>query len=179
MILRRIRQKIGDILNGHSKKRSPRSHWNKLEAVKSVVIFSDLDSPRSTDVFNSFRKEIKQLCPKAEVTALLFVEESAKDVVSGISQGDRIYTNEKEFSVFFKFKNEDVINSLSKEYDLAINITNRQHIYLDYLFRYVLSSVKVGGQGADSENFNLIINSQKQTSEDFCKDISQSLKMIF
>ncbi len=179
MFLEKLRKRIGHFVNGLSHVEASQSSWNKLEKVKNVVIFANLDSPETVNVFKAFRKEIKQLCPSSKIAALLFVENKVQNKVAGISESGKVYVGEKDFGFFFKFLNEDISALLSTDYDIAINITPAQHIYIDFTFLYVRAHVKVGQRNTTKTNLNFIIDDETQSVDELCKYILQNLKMIF
>lgn len=178
MFLQTLRQSIGYFTNSLRRGRTCPKTWTSLTDVEQLLIFADIDTQDTFGAYNKMRKQLKELCPRAQFTSILFVEKDTLTNFTGISDYEKEFISADSFSFFFKIEDADIASKFNVDYDLTINLCDAYHPYLDFLFPCVGAGLKVGRSGVRDAHLNFMI-SHGGTTADLCHDIVEHLKMFF
>lgn len=174
-----IRIKIGHYLNGLNQKKDTSSGNKKPSDVKSMLIISDISMSNTQQGIKQLKKGIKEICPNVEFTAIHF--NSVINRIDGetlISDTNREYISEEDFSFFFKIKNTTIQDYLDRNYDIIVLLIIEPQLYINFLLEYSRGSLIVGKNGV-SEKLNFIINTQTTDVKTLAETIINTYKMIF
>ncbi len=179
MFLYKIRRCIGNMLNELSKVSATTLPNRKLAAVEKTLVFAGIDSNDTLMSFNWLRKELQRLCPSTKVKAILFIDSEKRAEIDGISDYEKEFLTDEDFSFFFKIKNDAACKLLADQYDIAVNMCCEEHVYIDYLYQFARANIRVGLQNGVNKNLNFIINSSSLSTDQLCRHITQNLQMFF
>ena len=174
----KLRTKIGHYLNGLKKVEKTTLESVKPSEVKSLLILSDISMPNTLQGINLLKKAFKEMCPKINFTAINFNSKQLERSETLISDTNKEYISEEDFSFFFKINNETVKEYLSREYDIIVLLTTQKQLYIDFLFKYTRGVLLIGKKNI-SEQLNFIVDSEIDDVNKLAETISKTYNMMF
>lgn len=173
-----IRIKIGHYLNGLSKIKNKQIENKKPSEVTRVLILSDMSMLNNQQGISTLKKTFKDICPKISFTEIHFNSKVTPESETLISDKNREYFSEEDFSFFFKIRNQTVMEYLQNDYDIVFLLTAENHVYIDFLFQYAKGSLFMGRSGL-SERLNFIVDIKTNDIKALSDAICKNYKMIF
>ncbi|MCR5696067.1 MAG: hypothetical protein K6G73_03710 [Marinilabiliaceae bacterium] len=178
MFLQKLRTLIGHNINNKKRVRPCTLPNRKLTDISKILIIADVAEKETTAAINNLKQKMKSICPKAELSFVCFYEPNAtKETL--ISYNGCEYITKKDFSFFFKIRNENLRNYITREYDMAIFLTSTHNPYLEFIGAYIRARLKVGKRSNDDGQFNFMIDSKSDSILQLSNDIVSNLKMVF
>ncbi len=178
MFLQKLRTLIGHNINGRKRVKPCLLPNKKLVEISKILVVADMTENDSTAAINNLKQKAKQLCPKADITFICFYLPNAhKETL--ISYNGCEYITPKDFSFFFKIRNENLRNYISREYDMAMFLASTNNPYLEFVNAYIRARLKVGRRSNDNGQFNFMIDSATNNMLQLTNDIIGNLKMVF
>ncbi len=178
-----FRQKIGDWLNERKNISFPTSFAQTLDMVRSIIVLAQVDTPQREKSNNTLKSELKKICPAAKQQWLCFRQRHSSNEDSYISADSLRYVSDNDFSFWFKFTNQDLVNTLSSQYDMMIVFADTPDVLINFTVRYVMSGLRIGksnGSQPACDTLNFIVNVPPSApQDDSVKYIVENLNMIF
>jgi hypothetical protein len=135
--------------------------------VENILIFVDDASEISSikkEIFQQFKIEENQL------TVVVYQQTKIKTEYPTISP--------KNFGWYGKLKQEKFPFSLTKKYDLLINYSKVDNLYLNLLLLQMKISFKIGFSHFDKRFYNLLINCETTNISIFTNEIKKYLTIL-
>ena len=135
--------------------------------VKNILIFVDDVSEISAmkkEIFQQFKIEENQL------TIVIYQQNKTKTEYPTISP--------KNFGWYGKLKQEKFPFSLTKKYDLLINYSKIDHLYLNLLLLQLNISFKIGFSHFDKRFYDLLISCEVTDISIFTNEIKKYLTIL-
>ncbi len=175
-----IRRRIGDWLNNYSAVGLPDAFCGPLSDKRKVLIISSAGSAEDKKGISSAKKTVLQLCPSADVSVLCHCPQNGGQTF--ISDSREEYFTEKDLTFFFKIRSQRMLTLLSKKYDMAIALTQDDDILANYVARFVVADLRIGGLGTILDRqglLNFVVKSEHGIGLSAMDDVASSLRMIF
>lgn len=177
-IIDRFRKWMGHKLNGLRHVGETRKAWGKLSSVESIAIISEVTEQEAQQAAMQLKSALKGICAKAKVTMIMYYDKK-KRTADLISADDTIYFNSDAFSFWYKIKDNELKNTLTKDYSISITLTNEEHDKVDFVRKYVKAFLRIGASGTDNGELNFVIDTAKSSPQQANKDIIKYLEMMF
>ena len=173
-----IRIKIGHYLNGLNKIKETTIENRTPSEVKSILILSDVAIPNSQQGISVLKKGLKEMCPKTDFTIIQFNSKKNGEGETMISDTNKEFVSEEDFSFFFKIKNQTVKNYLANQYDIVVLLTTTKQLYVDFMMKYTRGNLLIGKRDL-SDKLNFIVDSEIDNIKLLAETINMTYKMMF
>ncbi|MDR2620986.1 MAG: hypothetical protein LBC48_00195 [Dysgonamonadaceae bacterium] len=150
-----LKRKINNIFNSSNREKE----YHNLKEIKTVLLL--LDTKDYSDA-SFFIKQLKKLGKKVRVCA--YKDKRDKNNYSNILNN---IIAENDTNVWKNDFMTGIINSLGSEsYDLAINLTLKENLFLQYVLVSIDSRFKVGFSKTDLPIYDMVISFAPQMESD-------------
>lgn len=175
-----MRHRIGDWLNNYSAVGHPGVFRGPLSDKQRVLVIGSAGSAEDKKGISAAKKAVLALCPSADVFVLCHCPQDGGQTF--ISDGREEYFTEKDLSFFFKIRSQRMLTLLSKKYDMAIALAQDDDILANYIARFVVADLRIGGLGTILDRqgvLNFVVKSEHGNGLNAMDDVARSLRMIF
>jgi hypothetical protein len=140
-----------------------------LQKIKKLLVICDDYSQKE-----SIQKELVETLIIAEndIVWVFFQKRMAKELVL-----DEIFTP-KDFGWYGKIKSEKLKNILTNKYDLLINYSKIDNIYINVLLLHCKVGFKAGFSHLDNRLYDLLINCKSDYLSLFTKELKKYLTIL-
>jgi hypothetical protein len=145
------------------------AHKSPFEEVKKVIIFLDATSDR-TSIVNELTSILK--ISESDIKVVVFLRKLKNETAS-----DDIITP-KDFGWYGKIDSEKVKNILTNEYDLLINYSKVDNVYLNILILQCKAAFKVGFAHLDKRLYDLMIRCEADEIALFNEELIKYLNIL-
>lgn len=177
-MLERFRRWMGNYLNDLSKVSPCSLPLLKLENMKNILIITETNTPEQDAALDKLRHNLSSLAPNATVSALCLYRKDSK-APARISAGNILYSNQDDFSFFYKFNSEELKNTLQKQYDIVVVSSISDNKYISYILPYTRTVLKVGLKNVYHDLVNIMIDSNSKSIDTYNKEALANIKMLF
>lgn len=149
-----------------------------LDEALSVGIIYNLDREDTYHLVKKYVKFLREQEGIKKIMALGFVDQ--KELPDNYkSKLEFDFFTRKDLSRFYRPVGITTKNFIGEEYDILIDLTNKQVIPLRYILNYSKAKFKVGYYSEENEQFyDLMINMKKYNMVDFIDQVNHYLKII-
>jgi len=170
MIFTGFKRKSNQIfLNKRQSKLVNRTNIVSLKKIKKILVICDDYSKK--DIIREELLKIFTLDEK-DIAWVFFQQKLVKELES-----DDIISP-KDFGWYGKVKSKNVTNILTKEYDLLINYSKIDSVYVNLLLLHSKVGFKAGFSHLNTDYYNLLINCKTDELDIFTKELKKYLSIL-
>ena len=144
-------------------------HKSPFDEVKKVIIFLDSNTNR-TSILSALTSMLK--ISESDIKVVVFQQKLRKE-----SASDDIITP-KDFGWYGKIDNEKLKNILTNKYDLLINYSKVDNVYLNILLLQCKAAFSVGFAHMDKRLYDLLIRCEPDEIDLFHEELIKYLVIL-
>ena len=170
MILKSIKRRSNQIfLKNNYDSFINNSNRKAPENLNSVLFITDEDT-KIEEILESLKNNLG--LQDSQITFVIFLEKKNKN-----SEAEN-HVTEKDFSWYGKVNEGYLKQVITNTYDLLINNSKIESLYIDLLVLQVKASLKVGFGMKQSENYDLQIQVDSSDSDLFTNELKKYLEIL-
>jgi len=170
MIFTGFKRKTNQIfIKNHSDDFFKKTAVNTYHKIKNILIFVD-DVSEVSVIKNEIFQQLK--FNENEVKIIVYQQNKTKSEIECPT------ISPKNFGWYGKLKQEKFPFSLTKKYDLLINYSKVDHLYLNLLLLQMNISFKIGFSHFDKRFYNLLVNCDTTDISIFTNEIKKYLTIL-
>ncbi|WP_372766119.1 hypothetical protein [Lutibacter sp.] len=140
-----------------------------IDEVKKVIIFLDTNADR-TSVLSSLMSILK--ISESDIKVVIFQQKLRNE-----QEANEVITP-KDFGWYGKIESEKLKNILTNQYDLLINYSKGDNLYLNLLLLQCKASFKVGFAHLDKRLYDLMIQCESDERDLFNEELKKYLVIL-
>lgn len=142
---------------------------NSKDKTKKVIIFVD-----EVSIITNLKKEIykKLKISENQLEVIVYQQKASKNKIEYPT------ISPKNFGWYGKLKQEKFPFSLTKKYDLLINYSKIDHLYLNLLLLHMNIRFRIGFSHFDERFYDLLVNCEYQSISIFTNEIKKYLTIL-
>jgi len=122
---------------------SRKLQFNNLSSAKTVGLIFSIKNKSDFDNAKEYAKELESLDKKVTLLAYVLKPEEIGNPYFG--QDKYIFYSDKHFTKFGKIKETCISDFANTEFDILINLSEKNYFYLEYIFALSKAHFKISG----------------------------------